>query len=76
MTKAHVTDRHFINFYLLSVLLHALWDLKTPFTDVKLVLLIISGWVAIFVLIHAGLREVKELKKLKLKNMLEEPHET
>ena len=75
LTKAHFTDRHFINFYLLSVLLHALWDLKTPFTDVKLVLLIISGWVAIFVLIHAGLREVKELKKLKLKNMLEEPRE-
>lgn len=75
LSKAHFTDRHFINFFLLSVLLHALWDMQTPLADLKLVLLIISGWIAILVLIHAGLREVKELKKLKLNNMLEEPHE-
>lgn len=68
--KEHFTDRHFINFYVLAVLLHAFWDMQTPFADLKLIALIIIGWVAIFVLIHAGLREVKELKKLKNKNLL------
>lgn len=57
----------FLRFYLLAVLLHAGWDWQapTPFLadfDIQKWLIIIAGWIAIFVLIDAGLREVRTLQ--------------
>ncbi|MTV82081.1 PrsW family intramembrane metalloprotease [Secundilactobacillus folii] len=57
----------FLRFYVLAVLLHAAWDWQTPVDflnafDIQKWLIIIIGWIAIFVLIDAGLREVRTLQ--------------
>lgn len=57
----------FLRFYVLAILLHAGWDWQapTPFLsafDIQKWLIIIVGWIAIFVLIDAGLREVRTLQ--------------
>lgn len=57
-------DKRFINFFGLVVALHALWDMNLPFTNIKLIFLIISAWITILVLINAGLREIKEIHKI------------
>lgn len=56
-------DIRFIKFYLLVVVLHALWDMPLPFATPKFILLITAAWVTILVLINAGLREVKVLRR-------------
>lgn len=57
----------FLRFYVLAVLLHAAWDWEIPIPvvsdfDLQKWLIIIVGWVVIFVLIDAGLREVRTLQ--------------
>lgn len=57
----------FLRFYVLAVLLHAGWDWQAPTPlladfDIQKWLIIIAGWIAIFVLIDAGLREVRTLQ--------------
>ncbi len=63
----------FLRFYVLAVLLHAGWDWQapTPFLsafDIQKWLIIIVGWIAIFVLIDAGLREVRTLQGQRIIN--------
>ena len=55
-------DHRFINFYLLVVILHGLWDADIFNNLIKLMALTVAGWVAILVLIHAGLREIKQIQ--------------
>ena len=52
----------FLKFLISVILIHALWDWE--FTDLNIVhvALAIITWLFVFVLIHAGLREVKELQ--------------
>lgn len=57
-----IKSPRFFNFFFLAVIFHGLWDWDTPFEDVKIILLIIAGWLTLFVLVNAGLREVKQLK--------------
>ena len=63
----------FLRFYVLAMLLHAGWDWQVPLPflnvfDLQKWLLIIAGWVAIFVLINAGLREVRTLQGQRIIN--------
>ncbi|MCH5462330.1 PrsW family intramembrane metalloprotease [Lactobacillus sp. LC28-10] len=63
----------FLRFYLLAVLLHACWDWQAPAPflaafDIQKWLIIIAGWIAVFVLIDAGLREVRTLQGQRIIN--------
>jgi len=55
-------DGRFIRFYALTVCLHALWDMPLPFTWLRMGVLIVVAWLAILVLINAGLREIRTLQ--------------
>lgn len=58
----------FLKFLVSVILIHALWDWDATDSLFKYVILAVVTWIFVFVLIHAGLREVKELQ-LKLKHM-------
>ncbi|WP_252903938.1 PrsW family glutamic-type intramembrane protease [Secundilactobacillus oryzae] len=65
--SVNLRDMKFLRFYVLAVLLHAAWDWNFPgnwleMFDLQQILLIVVGWIAIFVLINAGLREVRTLQ--------------
>lgn len=52
----------FLKFLISVILIHALWDWETIDSLMKLVILAIITWIFVFVLIHAGLREVKKMQ--------------
>lgn len=56
-------NNRFIRFYLLVVIMHGLWDADIHFESIKIISLIVVGWIVILVLIHAGLREIKQIHK-------------
>ncbi|KRM75076.1 hypothetical protein FC82_GL002607 [Secundilactobacillus collinoides DSM 20515 = JCM 1123] len=63
----------FLRFYAMAILLHAAWDWQPPFPflnafDLQKWLIIILGWIVIFVLINAGLREVRTLQGQRIIN--------
>lgn len=58
----------FLKFLGSVILIHAFWDWNFLTTILKFVVLAIIAWLFVFVLIHAGLREVKELQ-LKMKKV-------
>ncbi|KRM57585.1 PrsW family intramembrane metalloprotease [Secundilactobacillus malefermentans] len=67
INRDSLKDMKFLRFYLLAIFLHAMWDWNIPGElfntfDLQKLSLIIIGWVAIFVLINAGLREVRTLQ--------------
>lgn len=53
----------FLKFFICAVILHALWDWDLPMWILKMIILIIAGWLILFVLIHTGLREVKFIQR-------------
>lgn len=64
-SKEFVSDKRFIALFLMSVIMHAIWD--CPFQVlgiplVKLAILIAAAWIVLVVLINNGLREVNSLK--------------
>lgn len=52
----------FLKFLGSVILIHALWDWNFLTNILKFVILAIVTWLFVFVLIHAGLREVKQLQ--------------
>ncbi|WP_338232253.1 PrsW family intramembrane metalloprotease [Companilactobacillus muriivasis] len=54
----------FLRFFALVILIHMFWDwnLLYNFRKILIPALVLITWLTIFVLIHAGLREVKELQ--------------
>lgn len=67
VTGSNIVAPKFLRFYLLAILLHAGWDWNAPFDVLDILYLqqwalIAIGWLAIFVLINAGLREVRTLQ--------------
>lgn len=67
VTGGNMVAPKFLRFYLLAILLHAGWDWNAPFAVLDILYLqqwtlIAIGWLAIFVLINAGLREVRTLQ--------------
>ncbi|MBD5091424.1 MAG: PrsW family intramembrane metalloprotease [Lactobacillus sp.] len=52
----------FLKFLISVILIHTLWDWNIYDGIFKYVILAIITWLFVFVLIHAGLREVQELK--------------
>lgn len=54
----------FLAFYAIAIGLHAVWDWHVDFGlgDFKYILLIILGWVVVFSLIAAGLKELRRLQ--------------
>lgn len=57
-------DLRFLKFLALVILIHTCWDwnLFDNYTYIRYAILIVITWVTVFVMIHAGLREVKELQ--------------
>lgn len=67
VTGGNMVAPKFLRFYLLAVFLHAAWDWNAPFAVLDILylqqwLLIAIGWVAIYVLVNAGLREARTLQ--------------
>ena len=52
----------FLKFLISVILIHALWDWTAIESLIKPIILAIITWIFVFVLIHAGLREVKEMQ--------------
>lgn len=68
-----VVKPRFLRFYVLAMLLHAAWDWEIPVPfiaefDIQKWVIIAIGWVVIFVLIDAGLREVRTLQGQRIIN--------
>ncbi|MEJ6400082.1 PrsW family intramembrane metalloprotease [Nicoliella lavandulae] len=62
-----LTNIHFMTYYLVAVFLHSMWDWNLPIGWVddfylQKIFLILVGWIVIFILIDAGLREVRTLQ--------------
>ncbi|MCT3575117.1 PrsW family intramembrane metalloprotease [Levilactobacillus brevis] len=67
VTGSNMVAPKFLRFYLLAVALHAIWDWNAPFALLDILylqqwVLIAIGWMAIFVLVNAGLREARTLQ--------------
>ncbi|MCW3778213.1 PrsW family intramembrane metalloprotease [Levilactobacillus namurensis] len=67
VTGSNMVAPKFLRFYILAIGLHAAWDWNAPFAVLNILylqqwLLIAVGWLAIFVLINAGLREARTLQ--------------
>ena len=64
LTMSTFADGHFLRFFILVILIHACWDwsLFDNIANVRYLVLAIITWITIFIMIHAGLREVKELQ--------------
>ncbi|HIW71953.1 MAG TPA: PrsW family intramembrane metalloprotease [Candidatus Levilactobacillus faecigallinarum] len=67
VTGSNMVAPKFLRFYLLAIALHAAWDWNAPFAVLNILylqqwVLIAVGWLAIFVLINAGLREARTLQ--------------
>jgi Predicted membrane protein len=58
----------FFKLFSVPILLHALWDMSIPIIDnvlIKPVLLIVIGWLFVFVFIHSGLKQIVTMRKNK-----------
>lgn len=53
----------FLRFLLVVIIIHALWDWNylDSFGNIRYVVLIVIVWIIVLVLIHAGMREVRDL---------------
>lgn len=53
----------FLRFLLVVIIIHTLWDWNylDSFGNIRYIVLIVIAWIIILVLIHAGMREVREL---------------
>lgn len=52
----------FLRFLISVILIHALWDWDAISSLLTMAVLAVITWIFVFVLIHAGLREVKEMQ--------------
>lgn len=62
----------FLKFLISVILIHAYWDWTITTSILRYVVLIVVTWLFVFVMIHAGLREVKELQMKIKQNKLAE----
>ncbi|MCH4009380.1 PrsW family intramembrane metalloprotease [Companilactobacillus sp.] len=63
--KLQVSDlfeARFVIFFGLSIILHALWDVTVPFGWLKYIPLIIIAWIILFVLMNAGINQIRDIK--------------
>ncbi|MHA8138541.1 PrsW family intramembrane metalloprotease [Lactobacillaceae bacterium Scapto_B20] len=73
------TNLHFIGYYLIAVALHSMWDWNIPvewidyFYFQKMILILI-GWIVVFILIDAGLREVRTLQGQRIRQYKNRVH--
>lgn len=66
-------DARFLRFFALVIIIHMCWDwsLFDGITYIRYGVLVVITWITVFVLIHAGLREVRELQMKILDNKQE-----
>ncbi|MGQ2375904.1 PrsW family glutamic-type intramembrane protease [Companilactobacillus zhachilii] len=69
LTTNTFMNPRFLKFFILVAAIHMLWDWDAlvSFGQIRMFILILVTWITIFVMIHAGLREVKALQ-LSVKN--------
>ncbi len=69
LTTNMFVNTRFLKFFVLVAAIHMLWDWDAlgNFGQIRMIILILVTWITIFVMIHAGLREVKALQ-LSVKN--------
>lgn len=58
----HIEDFRFIQFFMIAVLLHGVWDMPIGSELVYIVLTVII-WVIILVLINAGLKQIEKINQ-------------
>lgn len=64
LTRKHLFNSKFIQLFLVPIVLHALWDLPLQvFHTLRLVLIIVVGWVFIFTFINAGLKQIMRINQ-------------
>lgn len=61
LTLDDFTNPPFLKFLISVILIHALWDWEAITSLLTTAVLVMITWIFVVVLIHAGLREVKEL---------------
>ncbi len=57
----HCYDKKFLKLFAVPVVLHAIWDMPLYFLhkfNILFIILIVIGWVFIFTLINAGLKQI------------------
>jgi len=64
LTINNFTDMRFLRFLALIIIVHMCWDwnIFNNVAYIRYAVLILITWVTVFVMIHAGLRELKELQ--------------
>ncbi len=64
LTTNTFMDLRFLKFLVLVILIHTCWDWNffDNYTYIRYAILVVITWVTVFVMVHAGLREVKELQ--------------
>lgn len=68
----------FLRFFILVVVIHALWDLNAldNLGDIRYIILICVTWTIVLIMIHAGLREFQQLKLImKYNNPEKDPNQ-
>lgn len=61
----NIVDPRFLFFFFASVILHAIWDVNITFLgsyNLKIIILIVLGWLLVFILMKAGLNQVNTLQ--------------
>ncbi|MCD8915464.1 PrsW family intramembrane metalloprotease [Staphylococcus simulans] len=62
----NISNKSFLFFYFVSVLLHTIWDADLAFLGqgmIKVIILIAIGWLFVFILMKAGLNQINTLRK-------------
>ena len=66
LTKSNLTNRRVQKFFLIPVILHGIWDCpfmggSMEYACIKMAVLIVTIWIVILVLLHAGLKQIERI---------------
>lgn len=76
VTVKHIFSWPFLRLFIVAMTLHAVWDMPLyPLQNFYLqyIILIVIGWIFIFVLINAGLRQIERLNTVQWDDVYESP---
>lgn len=64
ITTSTFTDKRFLRFFVLVILIHTMWDwsIFNNIMYLRYLILAVITWVTVFILIHAALRQLKEIQ--------------
>ena len=62
LDSSEIFSSRFLSFFGMSIVLHALWDWTLPFEIPKMIILIVIAWIILFVLMNAGINQIRSIK--------------